>query len=197
MALYQELTNQGRVVGGHLTNGTVLSGGLGAKGDLLVQLGFKRQKLNTDTVREWEDITTMGAAGGVASAIGQAAAGAILPGFVGKAAGAAVGAAMRSGHTVHVDWVDGKQSIIQLPEKLFMVLSVLLKTQQRFAEAPRTPAAGTPAPRSTSGRDRAARQACLTSRSGNSDRRRVRDEENRIAQAPLRRGSGATQAGSL
>lgn len=146
MALYQELTNQGRVVGGHLTNGTVLSGGLGAKGDLLVQLGFKRQKLNTDTVREWEDITTMGAAGGVASAIGQAAAGAILPGFVGKAAGAAAGAAMRSGHTVHVDWVDGKQSIIQLPEKLFMVLSVLLKTQQRFAEAPRTPAAGTPAP---------------------------------------------------
>lgn len=130
MPLLQEITNQGRVVGGHLTNGTVLSGGLGARGDLLVQLGFKRQRLNADTVRGWEDITSIDAAEGVESAIGQAAVGAILPGFVGKAAGAAVGAAMRRGRTVRVDWVDDRQSIIQLPEKLFAIISVLLREQQ-------------------------------------------------------------------
>jgi hypothetical protein len=62
--------------------------------------------------------------------IGRAAVGAILPGVAGKAASAAVGAAMRRGRTVRVDWMDDKQSVIQLPEKLFSVMSVLLAEQQ-------------------------------------------------------------------
>lgn len=140
MALMQELTNSGRVVGGHLTNSTVSA----AKSDLVIQLAFKRQKLNSETVREWEEITTQG---GVVGVFGQAAARAALPGRVGKAVGAGLGAAMHSGHTVRVDWVDGKQSLIELPEKLFMVLSVLLSDRRRITEAPEgaTPPPAAPA----------------------------------------------------
>ena len=145
MPIFQEMTNQGRVVGGHLTNATVLSGGLGARGDLVVQLGFKRQRLNAETVLRWEDITSTDAAEGVGSALGRAAVGAILPGLAGRAAGAAVGAAMRRGRTVRVDWVDEKQSVIQLPEKLFAVMSVLLTEQQ--TEAPRQPEVEAVSPR--------------------------------------------------
>jgi hypothetical protein len=55
---------------------------------------------------------------------------AALPGRVGKTVGAGFGAALNSGHTVRVNWTDGKQSIIQFPEKQFMVFSVLLKDRQ-------------------------------------------------------------------
>ncbi|MBK8468226.1 MAG: SHOCT domain-containing protein [Actinomycetales bacterium] len=43
------------------------------------------------------------------------------------------------GHTVRVSWVDGKQSIIELPEKQFTVFSVLLKDRQIVAELPDKP----------------------------------------------------------
>lgn len=141
MALMQELTNQGRVVGGHLTNGTISA----AKNDLVIQMAFKRQRLNSETVREWEEIRTEGGVGG---AVGQAVARAALPGRVGKAVGSGLGAAMHSGHTIRVDWVDDKQSLIELPEKLFMVLSVLLSDRRRITETPpegATPAAAAPA----------------------------------------------------
>lgn len=127
MALMQELTNQGRVVGGHLTNGTISA----AKNDLVIQMAFKRQRMNSETIREWEEIHTEGGVGG---AVGQAVARAALPGRVGKAVGSGLGAAMHSGHTIRVDWVDGKQSLIELPEKLFMVLSVLLSDRRRITE---------------------------------------------------------------
>ncbi len=55
---------------------------------------------------------------------------------VGKAVGAGLGAAMNSGHTVRISWADGKQSIIALPEKQYMVLSVLLKDRQIATELP-------------------------------------------------------------
>lgn len=42
---------------------------------------------------------------------------------------------MKSEHTVRVNWADGKQSIIELPEKLFMIFSVLLKGQQVVTDA--------------------------------------------------------------
>ena len=137
MALYQELTGQGRVVGGHLVGGTVLSGGATAfarKGDLSIQHPsnpFKRHRINVETVREWEEFE---AKEGLAGAIGHAAARAALPGMAGKAVGAGLGAAFNSGHTVRVIWADGKQSIIGFPEKQFMVLSILLKDLQVTTE---------------------------------------------------------------
>lgn len=126
MAILQELTNQGRVVGGHLASGSVLSG----HGGLTIQHPrnpFKRPKLNAETVLEWEELSNRQ---GVAGAMGQAAAKAALPGMIGKAVGAGLGAAMKSGHTVRVNWADGNQSIIELPEKLFVIFSALLKGQQ-------------------------------------------------------------------
>lgn len=138
MALIQQVTNQGRVVGGHLTNGTVTA----AKSDLVVQRAFTRQKLTKETVDAWEEITTEEGLGG---AVGQAVARAALPGRVGKAVGAGLGAAMQSGHTIRVDWADGKQSLIELPEKLFMVLSVLLVDRRKLS-AQTTPEAATPSP---------------------------------------------------
>ena len=144
MALYQELTGQGRVVGGHLAGGTVLSGGatpFSRNGDLSIQHSsnpFKRQKINAETVSEWRELD---AREGVAGAIGQAAARAALPGRVGKAVGAGLGAAFNSGHTVRVSWTDGKQSIIGLPEKQFMVLSILLKDLQVTTELSAKPEA--------------------------------------------------------
>lgn len=138
MAILQELTGQGRVVGGHLANGTVLSDQFG-KGGLSIQHPrnpFKRHKINAETVREWEDLATED---GVAGVMGQAAAKAALPGMVGKAVGAGFGAAIKSGHTVRVDWVDGNQSVIELPEKMFLIFSVLLKGQQVITETSAPP----------------------------------------------------------
>ena len=134
MAIFQELSGQGRVVGGHLANGTVVAGGtspFSKNSDLSIQHAsnpFKRHRVNSDTVTEWEELATKD---GVAGAVGRAAASAAIPGRVGKAVGAGLGAAVKSGHTVRVTWAaDGKQSIIELPEKQFMVFSVLLKDRQ-------------------------------------------------------------------
>ena len=147
MALYQELTGQGRVVGGHLAGGTVLSGGaspFSKNGDLSIQHSsnpFKRHKINAETVSEWEELD---AREGVAAAIGHAAARAALPGMAGKALGAGLGAAFNSGHTVRVIWADGKQSIIGFPEKQFMVLSILLRDLQVTTEFSAKPEADVP-----------------------------------------------------
>lgn len=139
MALMQELTNQGRVVSGHLANGTVLP-------ELRIQHPlnpFKRHKISPETVIEWEDLATKDC---VASIMGQAAAKAAVPGILGKAVGASLGAAMNSGHTVRVDWVDGKQSIIELPEKLFLVFSVQLTNQRVITQHSVQPETSMPAP---------------------------------------------------
>jgi len=124
MALMQQLTNQGRVVGGYLTDGIVTA----AKSDLVIQRAFKRQKLTKEAVQVWEEIATEE---GIAGAVGQAVSRAALPGRVGKAVGAGLGAAMHRGRTIRVEWADGQQSLIELPEKLFMVLSVLLADRRR------------------------------------------------------------------
>jgi hypothetical protein len=147
MALYQELTGQGRVVGGHLAGGIILSGGstpFSRNGDMSIQHSsnpFKRHKINAETVGEWEELD---ARDGVAGAIGYAAARAALPGRAGKAVGAGLGAAFNSGHTVRVIWADGKQSIIGFPEKQFMVLSILLKDLQVTTESSGKPEADVP-----------------------------------------------------
>lgn len=132
MALMQELTNQGRVVGGHLVNGVVDADRF--KGGLSIQHPanpFKRSKLNAATVLEWEELITKDS---VAGLMGQAAAKAALPGMLGAALGAGLGASMRYGHTVRVDWSDGNQSLLTLPEKLFLTFSVLLKDKQVVTE---------------------------------------------------------------
>jgi hypothetical protein len=115
----------------------------GYKGDLIVAAGLKRRKLTAAEVAEWEAITTeTGGGAGVAGAVGKIVAGAVLPGFMGKVAGAALdatlGSTARPPRTVRVDWSDGKQSLIRLPEKLFTHLTVVLKDRQ---------VAATPAPR--------------------------------------------------
>lgn len=154
MAIFQELSGQGRVVGGHLSGGTVLSGGSGPfskSGDLAIQHSsnpFKRHKINAETIIGWEEIEGKE---GVAGAIGRAAASVALPGRAGRAVGAGVGAAANSGHAVRLDWTGGKESIITLPEKQFLVLSVLLKDLQIVTESagkPRTDPAPE-APRTT------------------------------------------------
>jgi len=145
MALMQELTNQGRVVGGHLTNGEVKSDQF-SKGALSIQHPlnpFRRQKISTETVAAWEELATEDS---VVGAMGHAAARAALPSVIGKAVSAGLSVAGRSGHTVRVDWLDGKQSVIELPEKQFLVFSVLLNGQQVVTENSAQPRASEPTP---------------------------------------------------
>ncbi len=132
MALWQELTNQGRVIGGHLAGGSVQTDKLG-DGGLSIQhprSPFKRHTIKVETVADWEELQ---ASRGVTSAIGQAAAKAGLPGRAGMAVGAGLGAALNAGHTVRIDWIDGKQSIVELPAKQFMLFALQLKSRQTIA----------------------------------------------------------------
>lgn len=77
VALFQELSGQGRVVGGHLSSGSVLAGGatlFSKNSDLSIQHAsnpFKRHKINAETVAEWEELD---AKEGVAGAMSRAAA---------------------------------------------------------------------------------------------------------------------------
>lgn len=128
------MASYGRVIGGHYLNATV-SPGIGSQ--LVVQSGLKRRKLNEEQVVTWEEIVSDSKSGTV-SAVGQAVAGVVLPRFMSKTASAAVGATldatMRPPHTVRVDWADGKQSLIKLPDKLFTHLGILLKSRQTEIE---------------------------------------------------------------
>ncbi len=147
MTIFQEMSGQGRVVGGHLSSGTVFSGGatpFSKNSDLSISHTsnpFKRHRINAETVTEWEELATKE---GVAGTMGRAAATAAIPGRFGKAVGAGLGAAVNSGHTVRVSWADGKQSIIELPAKQFMVFSVLLKDRQIASELSETPEGDAP-----------------------------------------------------
>jgi hypothetical protein len=137
--MFEAMVGQGKVVGGHYINGTVSTG---YKGDLVIQAGLKRRKLTGDEVAEWEEVTAeTGGGAAAAGAVGKIVAGAVLPGLMGKMAGAALdatlGSTARPPRTIRVDWSDGKQSLIRLPEKLFTHLTVVLK--DRRAAAPLTP----------------------------------------------------------
>jgi len=145
----------GKVVGGQYVNATINTN---RKGELaLTGSGFARTpNLTADAVVAWQEIISdkrRGAAGAV-SKFGQAVARAALPGSAGKAASAAVDSAIDSAmgalHTVRVDWVDGKESLILLPDKLFQHLGILLKDRQLATVAP-APAAAPPTPDSPPG----------------------------------------------
>ena len=143
MALY------GKVIGGHYVNATINTN---FKGELaLTGQGFKRTpNLTAERVAAWEEVATV-SRGGMADAVskvGQAAARAGLPGATGKAAAAALSSTVEAvtgaPHTVRVDWTDGKQSLISLPDKLFQHLAVLLKDCRIASAAPAPAAVPTP-----------------------------------------------------
>ena len=124
----------GRVVGGDFLNGTV-STLVGST--LVVQAAFKMRKLNPENVAEWDEVVPDNK-GNAVSAVSKAVAGAVLPGTLGKAASAAVGASLDSlgpSHVVRIAWADGKKSLIKLPDKMFKHLEIVLE-DQRAAPAP-------------------------------------------------------------
>ena len=133
----------GKVVGGHFINAPIntnLKGELALRG-VGRQTFTKMPHLTADAVASWEEIIseTRGGAAGAVSKVGQAVARAALPGAVGKATSAAVGSVadlVGAPHTVRVDWVDGKQSLIELPDKLFQHLAILLKDGQIATAVP-------------------------------------------------------------
>jgi len=133
--MFEGMGGQGKVVGGHYINSTVYTG---SKGDLVVHTGLRGRKLTVDEVTEWEAVTAEGGGGsGAAGAVGKMVVGAVLPGLMGKVAGAAldatIGSSVRSPRTIRVDWSDGKQSLIRLPDKLFTHLTIVLKDRQAAA----------------------------------------------------------------
>ncbi|SJN13446.1 hypothetical protein FM113_17860 [Leucobacter sp. 7(1)] len=57
----------------------------------------------------------------------------VLPGRIGKAASAAIGAALESrkpDRTVRIDWLDGKQSLVKLPDALFTHLGLAVASRR-------------------------------------------------------------------
>lgn len=146
----RQMVSYGRVVGGHYVNATVA---ISRKGELALNLGLKKTpNLTADAVAAWQEIISE-ARGGAAAAmtkVGQAMSLAVLPGVAGKAASAAVGSAadLAGGapHTVRVDWADGKQSLIQLPDKLFQQLAIFLGERQIATVQPAVHAPAPPPP---------------------------------------------------
>ena len=131
---YPTKVMNGRVIGGSFLDGVVTVAPIGS--GLVIQSGFKWRKLDAERVQAWEDLPS-GTGNSAVSAVGQAVAGALLPKFLGKGASAAVGATLdstiRPQHTVRVDWADGKQSLLKLPESLFKHLELLLRDQRSIA----------------------------------------------------------------
>jgi hypothetical protein len=125
----------------------------GSRGDLVVQTGLRGRKLTAAEVAEWDEVTTEAggaSASAVAGAVGKIVAGAVLPGFMGKVGGAALDATVKSTarppRTVRVDWSDGKQSLIRLPEQLFTHLTVVLQDRRAASPLPAGPASAQAAP---------------------------------------------------
>ena len=137
------MASYGKVVGGQFIDATIDTD---RKGELVISDDSlnpfkKKPHLTADAVASWEEIIseTRGGAAGAVSKVGQAVALAGLPGSVGRAAAAAVGSTadlVSAPHTVRVDWVDGKQSLIELPDKLFKHLAILLKDCQIATAVP-------------------------------------------------------------
>jgi hypothetical protein len=121
----------GRVIGGSYLNSAVSVLPIGS--GLVVQTGFKWRKLDPEHVEQWEDVTPEGGTSTI-GVVGQAVAGALMPKFLGKGASAAVGAAvdakMRPPHTIRVDWADGKQSLLKMPDELFTHMELLLRERR-------------------------------------------------------------------
>jgi hypothetical protein len=129
------MVGNGSVVGGDY-KGAIVSTPMGST--LVVQAGFKFRKLTPANVAEWCEVVTDGK-GNPVGAVSKAVAGAVLPGRIGKAASAAVGAtfdAMGSSHVVRVDWADGKRSLIKLPDGMFKHFELVLENQRALPSEP-------------------------------------------------------------
>ncbi|MGF6832819.1 hypothetical protein QF015_000984 [Paenarthrobacter sp. TE4293] len=131
------MVGYGRVVGGDYKGATV-STRVGST--LIVQAGLKFRKLTPENVAEWDEVVTDGK-GNPVGAVSKAIAGAILPGQIGKAASAAVGAtfdSMGPSHVVRVDWTDGKRSLIKFPDGVFKHFELVLEKERvvRTEESP-------------------------------------------------------------
>ena len=121
------MSSFGRVVGGMYMDASVTTATFGS--DLVVQTGIKGRRITATTVTSWQE-TPVEARDSTFTAMGKAAAGVALPGRFGKAASAAVGAAFNSkqpDRLVRIDWSDGKQSLVKLPEALFTHLELVLQ----------------------------------------------------------------------
>ncbi|MET1156021.1 SHOCT domain-containing protein [Arthrobacter sp.] len=129
------MVGYGSVVGGDYKGATVST----PRGStLVVQAGFKFRKLTPENVAEWDEVVTDGKGNPVA-AVSKAVAGAVLPGQIGKAASAAVGAtfdAMGASHVVRVNWADGKRSMIKLPDGMFKHFELVLENQRALPTEP-------------------------------------------------------------
>jgi hypothetical protein len=147
----------GKVLAGSYVNATT---SINWKGELaLTGAAFKRApNLTADNVATWEEvpIEARGDKTDAAGKIGQAVARAALPGSIGKAASAAVSSTVESMKTssrhVRVEWADGKQSLISLPNKEFQHLATVLSDRRIGGDVPVPSAApATAAPSATSG----------------------------------------------
>lgn len=136
----------GRVIGGHFKDAEVNTV---VGSDLVVKSGLKWRKLNAENVAEWSEVITDAKAGGAFGAVGKAVAGAAIPGRLGKAASAAVGATFESikpPRTVRVDWTDGKQSLIKFSDATFTHFAMMLEDRRTETDAlPAAAALTTPA----------------------------------------------------
>lgn len=131
------MLRQGKVVGGRYVNGTV---SIGYRGNLVVQAGLKRRTLTSDEVAEWEEINAQaGGDSGALGAVSKVVVGSVLPGTIGKMASAALdathGSMARPPRTVRIEWTDGKQSLMRLPDQLFTHLALVLEDRQAAAHA--------------------------------------------------------------
>lgn len=120
------------VVGGDFLHAAVTKAAFGS--DLVVQAGFKQRKLNPTHVTEWEEVIQTAPSTSTVSAVGQAVAGTVLPGFISKSASAALGAAIdsktRHPHTIRIEWADGKRSLLRLSDEFFVHLELVLRKQR-------------------------------------------------------------------
>jgi hypothetical protein len=128
------MSSLGRVIGGAYLDAAVTTATFGS--DLVVQTGIKGRKLTVESVAAWQEIS-IEARGSTLTAIGKAAAGVALPGRFGRAASAAVVAALdskRPDRHLRIDWADGKQSLLKLPAALFTHLELILSSRRILEE---------------------------------------------------------------
>jgi hypothetical protein len=124
------MSSFGSVIGGAYLDSSVTTATFGS--DVVIQTGLKRRKVTAETVQSWAEIP-IEAKDSAFGAMGKAAAGVVLPGRFGKAASAAVGAAFDSkkpAHHVRIDWVDGTQSLLKLPDSLFTHFKLVLANRR-------------------------------------------------------------------
>ena len=116
---------------------------MNSKGELVLQSGFKKQKIDSGRVSEWDVVA---AEGSLRAGIANSAR------FVGNVAETALGSVLSGGFlpsyggrkgrysTVRIDWTDGKQSLIKMPKELFAHFELTLNGRRAAPPPPKAPA---------------------------------------------------------